>query len=158
MSRIKTAAIATAACLLLSAGAAWWRSEQERHDAQCAPVRADAKTAGKIDVSPLRSPDPGDLEDLQRTMEEGVASVQAYRTASAARNTVISENPSCFEDREVTLARAWLRQNERRDEDVQEFWYCWDEGDSRPHRIGRHVAGDHKCTWAELREAGVVTG
>lgn len=53
MSRLKDLAIIATACATLAAGAAWWYDKQERHEAQCAPIRADAKAAGKIDTSPV---------------------------------------------------------------------------------------------------------
>lgn len=157
MSRLKDLAIIATACATLAAGAAWWYDKQERHEAQCAPIRADAKAAGKIDTSPVEPPDPGNFADLQRSADEHVGRVRAYMAASAARNTVIAAHASCFEEKQVTRAKVWLRENERRDDDVQQFWYCWDSGAPRPHRLGHPVSGDHKCTWGELRQAGVVT-
>ena len=35
------------------------------------------------------------------------------------------------------------------------YWYCWDKGDPAPHHLGKRVAGDHKCSQAELDKAGV---
>lgn len=34
------------------------------------------------------------------------------------------------------------------------YWYCWDAGPALPHQLGHPVAGDHFCTFAELRASG----
>lgn len=37
---------------------------------------------------------------------------------------------------------------------IQGDWYCWDNPPVLPHHLGHHVAGDHLCTWGELRDSG----
>lgn len=37
---------------------------------------------------------------------------------------------------------------------VQGYWYCWDSGLGSPHHLGYPIAGDHLCTYGELRRAG----
>lgn len=39
--------------------------------------------------------------------------------------------------------------------DRSDYWYCWDTGDPDPHHEGHPVEGDHLCSKAELREAGM---
>lgn len=38
----------------------------------------------------------------------------------------------------------------------QTYWYCWDNPNrGAPHHLGHRVAGDHYCSQAELRDAGL---
>jgi hypothetical protein len=36
------------------------------------------------------------------------------------------------------------------------YWYCWDSGSPEPHHLGHASTGDHACTDAELRAAGLL--
>lgn len=144
--------------VLLSAAGGGYKIYADREKA-CRPYRDDV--AGRS--SPAATPDPvpswdGNPDTLGAYFEQGAARHKAAMEdpRRAERLTIMVANPSCFEDNDVAVARRLLRELERRDEDRQGYWYCWDSGDLKPHRIGHGVSGDHLCTWGELRRAGVA--
>ncbi|MFE9098929.1 hypothetical protein [Streptomyces sp. NPDC007264] len=136
--------------------------QYQRHEKACAPARADARQQ-KAALNKLLAAPPTDLPFGSTTeqFQDALANLQArfdhqdeaYRTYY----TTITKHSSCFDDDLVAGAKFALRDTEHRDSDTQAYWYCWDAGDPAPHHLGHLVAGDHLCTWGELRSAGVAS-
>ncbi|MEH0585619.1 hypothetical protein QA942_16545 [Streptomyces sp. B21-106] len=132
----------------------------DRHQTKCAPSRHEAAELSKQIAADATQGFPTPDLSTPGAFEEALSDIQSKAQADTAVTaeyfTVVVTNASCFDDDEVASGRLWLRQQERRDQDVQKYWYCWDSGPNKPHHLGRRVAGDHLCTWGELRQAGMV--
>ncbi|MER6680714.1 hypothetical protein [Streptomyces olivaceoviridis] len=132
----------------------------DRHQTKCAPSRheaAELKEQIAADATQgLQTPDLSTPGAFDEALGDLAPTAQADTSVTADYFTIVVTNASCFDDEEVASGRLWLRQEERRPEDVQKYWYCWDAGLKNPHHLGHRVTGDHLCTWGELQQAGMV--
>lgn len=136
--------------------------QNHRHEVACAPARsaaaaADAALKADVATSQQQLPTPSSLADLYAAGDKIQSGQSQMMADTRAYFTAILADKSCFSSDTADEATTWFRANYPPDSDVNSYFYCWNSGSLQPHHIGHPIAGDHLCTYGELRSVGIYT-
>lgn len=149
-------------CLVVGGATGAGVAVYRHHQTACAPSRRDAAAHLRASLAAMDQalhvqPTAPGVDGITQSFNESLAYSQTGTDERKAYFAVVVSNASCFSDANVSDGRDWLRKQERRDGDVQSYWYCWDSGALDPHHYGHHVLGDHQCTYGELKKSGKLS-
>ena len=133
-----------------------WGIRKYQHDMGCHPIRAAASAANTVINADTKVPAPSTQTGMQQAFNEIDANYNKELADTADYFEAILAQPGCFSSSEVSSATSWYIDAHPADNAINPYFYCWNSGAPSPHRLGHLVAGDHLCTYGELRSAGVA--